>query len=228
MNAVHVRCGLPASWILDFPCFSRLDRESISQIERGSRLVSLPSGATIFEPGQPCAHYILVRQGSVRVSLADPNGHTILLYRLGPGDSCILTTAAILSGEPYAASALTETAVQAVLIESNTFHRLLAVSDEFRRSIFSSHGKRIVELMEVVGSVVFESIDHRLAKKLIELADGKTNLLITHETLSFELGTAREVVSRRLKEFERCGWLALHKGKIEILDISAISACARQ
>lgn len=227
MNAVRVRCGLPASWILDFPCFNRLDGESISQIERGSQLVSLPSGATVFEPGQPCGHYILVRQGSVRVSLTDPDGHTILLYRLRRGDSCILTTAAILSGEPYAASALTETEVQAVLIESKTFHQLLAASDEFRRSIFSSHGKRIVELMEVVGNVAFESIDHRLAKKLIEMADGKTSLLVTHETLSFELGTAREVVSRRLKEFERCGWLALHKGKIEILHMSAISARAR-
>lgn len=218
--------GEQAAWIAAFPCFARLNPDAKSLIQCGAELANLPAGSKVFEPGQPCSRYILVWRGCVRVYLTDADGHTITLYRLSPGDSCVLTTAAILSGEPYAAYATAETDVQAVLIEANIFHRLLVISDEFRQSVFMDHGQRIVDLMGVVGDVAFDSIDHRLARKLQELAGGEANLLLTHEALACELGTAREVVSRRLKEFERRGWLRLHKGRIEILQMASISACA--
>jgi CRP/FNR family transcriptional regulator len=208
------------SWIVDFPRFAGLGQEVLSRLFDHSRLLALGASQTVFAPGEICRHYILVREGTARVSLADAEGQSIVLYRLGPGDGCVLTTAAVLSAVPYAAIAVAETGIEAVLIERSAFLHLLATCDDFRRAALSDHGQRIIDLMTVVGNLAFESLDHRLAKRLRQLSAEQSELRVTHEALATELGTAREVISRRLKEFERRGWL---QGKVEILEKMAAS-----
>lgn len=86
----------------------------LSRLSDHSRRLALEAGQTGFLPGEICRHYILVREGTVRVSPTDAEGQSIVLYTLGPGDCCVLTTAAVLSGGPYAAIAVAETAIEAV------------------------------------------------------------------------------------------------------------------
>lgn len=222
--------GLPQSWISQFSCFSGLTEWERERVASRVRHVTVPPGANVFEPERVCPHYILLQQGSVRVHLSDAEGHAITLYRLKAGDSCVLATAAILANEPYAACATTEDTVSAVLMETEFFHQLLGSSSSFRRAIFESHGRRIVELMAVIGDVAFARIDQRLARRLHELSGSGPgpDISITHDALALDLGTAREVVSRRMKEFERRGWLSLHKGKVKIFQLDALAECGRR
>jgi CRP/FNR family transcriptional regulator len=77
--------------------------------------------------------------------------------------------------------------------------------------------------MDLVQEVAFDHMDHRLANALLKQSTGVRTIKTTHQALAIELGTAREVVSRLLKEFERHGWVKLYRGRIEILNPEQLS-----
>ena len=192
---------------------------------RAGRRATLPAGARVFGPGDPCQNYILVVSGTVRVQMLAENGREIVLFRIGPGETCILTTAGLLAGEAYAAEAITESAVEAVMLPARAFHGLLATSEPFRDFVFRAFGTRLGELMMLIQEIAFQRIDVRLARHLLDRAAGGT-VAATHQALAVELGTAREVVSRQLKEFERRGLVALDRGLVHLASASALRAIA--
>ncbi len=212
--------GVPrdgSSWIAKFPRLRGLRPATADQLMSTSRRIVLPSGSVVFQQGDPCLNYILLLRGSVRVGLVDLLGNEMTLYRLKAKDSCILTTASLLSSKAYSAFAVAETEVEAVLIPRAAFMQTLQYSSAFRTMIFTDHGERILDLIGVAGHLAFKSIDYRLAEKLEDLAKAERVLRLTHEALAVELGTAREVVSRRLKHFSQNGWVLQEKGKITLL-----------
>jgi CRP/FNR family transcriptional regulator len=95
-----------------------------------------------------------------------------------------------------------------MLVPSAIFSELLGLSAAFRQFVFQAFGERLSELILLVESVALRRLDIRLAERLLQLAgEGQTEIRKTHQELAAELGTAREVISRYLKEFERKGWL---------------------
>ncbi|MGI9336191.1 MAG: Crp/Fnr family transcriptional regulator [Gammaproteobacteria bacterium] len=195
-------------------------------LTRTARVVSLPAGARAFAAGAPCEHYLLLISGTVRVQQVSVSGREIVLYRVEGGESCILTTACLLAVRPYAAEGVTETPVEAVLLPRTTFERLMDRSAVFRRFVFSSYAHRLADLLVLVEEVAFGRLDVRLARCLLERGDSRGRVGLTHQALAVELGSAREVVSRQLKEFERQGWVRRERGEIEIVDTSSLEALA--
>jgi CRP/FNR family transcriptional regulator len=191
-----------------------------------SASVALPADATVFEPHQACGAFLLVRQGRIRVYQLDRDGNEIVLYRLGPGSICILTTMALLAADRYSAFATTETAVEAVALTDTAFETLMARSGRFRSFVFTAHAERMADLMRVIRNVAFESIESRLAARLLALAADRRALSITHQQLAAEIGSAREVISRHLKTFERRGWVSLARGRIEVCDAASLRRTA--
>jgi CRP/FNR family transcriptional regulator len=102
----------------------------------------------------------------------------------------------------------------------------MSVSKEFRAFVFEAYSKRITDLFMVIEEIAFKRMDIRVAQKLLELQDVQNTLHMTHQQMAVELGTAREVISRQLKEFERRGWLSLSRGTIELRDAAAIGRLA--
>jgi CRP/FNR family transcriptional regulator len=214
------------NWLQRFPALAGLPPLERAPLLDGALAMSLPAGATVFAPDQPCAYFILVCSGNVRVYQLDAEGNEIVLYRLGPGSICILTTLALLANENYSAFAVTETAVEAVALPASTFNELMACSAPFRSFVFQAQAARMADLMTVIQHVAFESIDSRLAARLLALAADGRELSITHQQLAAEIGTAREVVSRHLKAFERRGWIGLSRGHVELRDAAPLRAAA--
>lgn len=128
----------------------------------------------------------------------------------------------MLAFEDYSAEGVTETESKAVTIPLDVFDRLIAESIVFRQFVFTAFSKRIVELFQVVEDVAFQRIDVRLAERLVELAHGNTSVKLTHQQFAAELGTAREVISRQLAEFQRRNWIKQSRGLIELLDLEAL------
>ena len=203
-----------------------LDRSAAELLARDARSLVIDDGTLVFEPGQACERYILIERGSVRVHLLDPNGHEIVLYRLGAGDTCVLTTAALLGQEPYAAYAVAETKTVATIVPAQVFDDLLARSAGFRRFVFAAHAERLVALMGVIADVAFARVQTRLARWLLAHADANGRVEKTHEAIAVELGTAREVVSRNLKSLERMGCVALGHGRVEIAKLGGLGRLA--
>ena len=217
---------MPADWLQQFEQLQELPEPERALIASNGQVVSLPAGATVFAPGKAAEAFLLVLEGTVRVQQVSPNGREIVLYRVTGGEACIMTTACLLSDETYSAEGITETAVDAVAISKQAFDEVMARSPGFRRIVFSDYSHRISDLMHVVEEVAFERMDKRLAQRLIALAGGGGTVRATQQELATELGTAREVVSRQLKELERRGCVALARGEIGIRDRGALTALA--
>lgn len=188
-----------------------------------SKRVKLPKGAQVFSPGDPCKNFIVVVKGSVKVSQISESGREIVLYRVQNEESCLLTTASLLARENYSVSAVTETDVEAILIPSSSFETGLQRSPEMRRFVFNNYSRRMAEFFVLVRELAFETLDVRLCHRLLQHSSEDNQISMTHQDLAAELGSTREVVSRRLKEFEQLGWLKLRRGRIEIINRVALS-----
>ena len=214
------------SWRMKFPGLGGISDKVSDILDKRARTVSLKQGVQIFGPGRPAENLLLLISGTVRVQQLSEAGREIVLYRVHTGESCVLTTACLLAFEDYSAEGIAETDIEAILIPREDFDELMAISKEFRAFVFEAYSKRITDLFLVIEEIAFKRIDIRLAQKLLELRSDDTTLRLTHQQLAVELGTAREVISRQLKEFERRGWLSLGRGAIELTDIPAITQLA--
>ncbi len=210
------------SWLRHFPGLGALDEDLRRELVSRSRVISLPAGSRIFGPGQAPENFLLLIEGTLRVQQVSPGGREIVLYRVSAGESCALTTACLMSYEDYLAEAIAETDIRAVAIPRAAFDGLIARSADFRRFVFTAFSQRVTNLFHVIDDIVFARLDIRLAQRLLELAGTGNHLAVTQQQLASELGTAREVVSRLLGEFQRRGWLTLMRGGITIADREAI------
>ena len=206
-----------------FPALAGLEPEARARLVGAIERVRLPPQATVFRPGDPCVRFLLVVAGSVRVQQIAESGREIVLYRVGPGETCVLTTAGLLGGDPYAAEGLTDGEVEALVLPAAVFHELLAKSDVFRRFVFTTYGRRLTQMMAVVEDVAFRRIDARLARHLLALAGPAGEVAATHQELAVELGTAREVISRQLKTLEKQGLVEAGRGSIRLADRAALA-----
>ncbi len=207
-----------AGWLADFPALQSITEPHWLAARKAARVVTLPEGTTVFRDGDPCRSYLLVVRGSVRVQKISENGKEIVLYRVEAGQSCVLTTSCLLADDDYLAEAVAETEVEAVTIPAGPFLDALGHSAQFRHFVFHAYGERIATLMALVEALAFQRMDTRLARRLLDKRADQGEIVVTHHQLAADLGTAREVISRLLKDFEHRGWIRLHRGRIEIRD----------
>ncbi len=201
-----------------------------SPVEAASRAgglaVAFAAGESIYRPGDPARGWIVVESGRVKVSLTADTGREITLYRIEAGESCVLTTSALLSGEAMFAEAVAETHVRARLLPTPAFERLIDESAAFRRLVLANYAGRVADLVAVMQDVLFHAMPQRLARLMLAAAkDGA--VAATHQTLAAELGTAREVVSRLLQRMERESAVVAERGSIRIRNAALLEAIAR-
>ncbi len=209
-------------WVSGFARLCDVEDEQWLAVAERARMVELPRDYRVFSEGDACNNYILVVDGATRVYKSFESGREMLLYRLQGGQTCILTTSVLLAPDgPYPADALTEAPTLAVLIPARDFHLAFEHSKGFRDYVCSSFGGRVRELIMLLEGVVARQVDVRLARWLISNHTPE-GISVSHRELAYELGTAREVISRQLKDFEKRGWLELSRKNIQVLDAGAL------
>jgi len=217
---------MTTDWISQFEGLSSLEPSVRDILTRKSTVLTVPEGTVIFGPGKSAEHLLLLLKGRVRVQQMSENGREIVLYRVEAGQSCVMTTACMLAHEDYSAEGIAETDVHAVAIPRAVFDELVSGSKTFRTFIFTAYSRRITDLFRVIEDIAFQRVDIRLAQKLLELARGTSQIRATHQQLSVELVTAREVISRQLGEFQRRGWISQSRGVLELLDRTGVEHLA--
>jgi len=215
------------TWIDRFAGLAQLPPDLRADLVSGAQIVTVPAGTRVFEPGQSADNLLLLLEGSVRVQQRSDTGREVFLYRVHAGESCVLTTACMLAFEDYSADGIAETDVKAVAIPRATFDEMTARSAVFRAFIFKAYSHRITTLFTLIDDIVFQRMDVRLAERLLELADGAGQVKATHQVLGAELGTAREVISRTLGEFQRRGWIEQGRGTVRLLQREALERMTR-
>jgi CRP/FNR family transcriptional regulator len=169
--------------------------------------------------------YVIVLSGRIGVYLIGPNGREILLYDVTPGSSCIQSTLGLLGGDNYSAEAVVEAEASVVLLPRATFLDLLDTDSKFRRLVFTAFAQRMQSTMHILERVAFQPVDARLADYLLSRAnDGE--ILATQQDIANAIGSAREVVSRRLEAMKRRGLLSHERGRVTILKPEALRVAA--
>jgi len=184
--------------------------------------VNLPAQHQVFSQGQVCENYIVVTAGKVKVFARSEDGREIVLYRIQPGEVCVLTTSCLMGNARYSAEGVTETEVTAHIISQTEFNKLLASSEPFRQFVFHNFGHRLSDLMLQIEQIAFDSIEKRICQFICQHADSLQTLHTTHQAIAEEIGSAREVVSRCLKKLEKQGIVELHRGSIKLLRPEAL------
>ncbi len=202
-----------------YPQLGELAPERFSALFEHLNLMRLPAGTVLFDENQPCQGFPLVLSGSVRVIKSSANGRELQLYRVGEGESCILTSSCLLGHSRYQARGIVEQDVEMIVLPPASFSALIADCAPFRDYIFSLFSERLTDLMELVTAVAFQKLDQRLAALLISRT---SPIRATHQAVADELGSAREMVSRLLKGFADQGWVKLGREQIEVLDRDAL------
>src|SRR6056297_80628 len=208
------------------PGLAGLEDRDAEALLGAAALLHLGAGDAVFHAGAECRHFLIITQGSVRVTLNALSGRSVTLYRLQPGDTCVLTTSCLMSSRRYPAEARTETPVSALAMGRSTFERGLEESAPFRRFVLDSFSRRLTGVIERMEAVALTPVEARLAALLLALDPGDGEVSITHQRLAEELGTAREVISRHLKRLEGAALLILGRGVVTLSDQAGLRAIA--
>lgn len=202
-----------------YPALAGLPATEMDGLLANAMEMPLPSGTVVFDENQPCQGFPMLLSGSIRVIKASPNGRELQLYRVTPGESCILTSSCLLGHTRYTARGIAEQDLEMVLLPASSFQTLLDKCDTFREYVFHLFSDRLTDLMQLVSAVAFQKLDQRLAALLVSKP---SPLHITHQALADELGSAREIVSRLLKGFSDQGWVRMAREQIEVTDKKAL------
>ena len=183
-------------------------------LRRESECISVSADTALFEAGQPCRGFPLVLDGEIRVTRASRDGRSVELYRVTPGEACVVSTAALTTHHPLLANGATTRNSRLLVLTPALFERWTD-NRSFRRFVFGVFADRLADVISVVESVAFQKLDQRLAGYL--LGHGQF-VRVTHQTIAGELGTVREIVTRLLNRFEADALVRRSRECIEILD----------
>ncbi|WP_135506415.1 Crp/Fnr family transcriptional regulator [Roseovarius aestuariivivens] len=209
-------------WTARFSGTAALPRQLRDRLISAARVVKIKQGSQVFGPGNVPDSLLFLYDGRIRVFQRSEGGREIVLYRVEAGESCVLTTACLLAEKAYDAEGFAETDVTAIVLPKQAFDRLVAEEETFRNFVFAAYARRLIDLIRVVDDVAFGRIDVRLAERLLALGAGLKEIQATHLDLAHELGTAREVISRVLNDFQKRGLIGQARGRITLLDKPAL------
>lgn len=169
--------------------------------------------------GHLLQHAMFILKGSVRIYKVSEQGREVTLYRVQDGQSCVLMMASIIGEVAYEASASIEVETEVLLIPVQLFKKWIDTYEPLKQFVFKQIIHRITSVMNLLENIAFRSISYRIADFLISQSTANNTIIkITHEQLAIELGTAREVISRALKDFANKNILVSRRGYIQIVD----------
>lgn len=182
---------------------------------------SAVAGDQLVEAGEPCPGLPLLASGELRVSRRRGRGRGVLLYRVRPGELCPMSAISALGRHRSLVSLSAEGSARGVFVPSESLRDIIADSSEFRDFVFEGVSARMAEAIELIEDLAFGTVEHRVARWLLSRS---TPITVTHSEIADDVGTAREVVSRILKDFENQHVLSLRRGEIWITKRDSLAA----
>ncbi len=203
---------------LDF--WDNLSDNEKNLVKNNVTKVTYNKGEILYSADNECLGLVLIKKGGLRVYILSEDGREVTLYRLSEGDSCVLSASCILNNITFDVVIDADTDTEVLLLNIGTFSKLNTENIYVENFSYKNAVDRFSDVMWAVEQILFMSFDKRLATFLIdESSKTKSNdINLTHEQIAKYLGSAREVVSRMLKNFESQGILKLSRGLIRISD----------
>lgn len=219
MNSLIVNKWINKKKFLEiFPFFQKGSGEVVDDLLSRGQYSSFPANTILQTEGQPCNSGEFQLSGVKRNYKVSKNGREITIYEVGPGEICVVNVSCLLSNSVSPTNTVSLTDIAMLSFSAKDFRELVAKYEEIRAFIFAAINQPFTSIMDLTKEVAFGKMDQRLFDYLIEKSEGG-KLSTTHQEIADDLGTAREVVSRLLEEFERKGMLRLSRKLIELIQL---------
>lgn len=206
-----------------YPVLEQLSPGLLQALVDSSYPIRAHAGQVLFDVDLPIQSFLMLTNGSVRV-VWQSEDRELLLYRIQPGECCVLTICHLLDETSFPARAQAESTIAGVALPQPLFKQMVEESSLFCTFILHSLTFRLTEILELLTAQISTQLDQRLAGVL--LSRGPL-IEATHSQLADELGSVREVISRILKDFEKKGLIQLERGQIQILDKKSLEQMIR-
>ncbi|MEA1834458.1 Crp/Fnr family transcriptional regulator [Methylobacterium durans] len=211
-------------WIERFPLIRGLTASHLQLTRSTVHFPVLEAGATAYELDGECSSYLMCIEGRTRVFRMSEAGREMLIYKVGGGGTCVLTTQCLLSGTNFPAESIAEQRTELAALPSDTFRQLMTESAEFRTFVLDDYIKLLASMFILVDEIAFAPMEQRLARRLLVEADPHGLVTKTHQQLASDVGSVREVISRILARWAEAGFVVLRRGQIEIVDRAVLAS----
>lgn len=207
--------------LLRYPFLNEIDKEDLNHILDRLVINDYKVGDRIFSNRQTCSGLSLIIKGRIRIYKLGTDGKEITLYRLNPSDNCFNTILCALTDSNDKSFAEVEQNATVAVIPMDLFKKYILNNNYFLKYIFKNLYDKFENVVEGLEKVTFDSIEDRIMKYFKEKINGdskSTIIYTTHEKLAYEIGSSREVVSRKLKELEKKNIIEMSRGKIKVIN----------
>ena len=206
-----------------FPFWEKLSKRDKEYLCQNSSIVHFEKKQVIHNNSE-CSGLYIVRSGRLRLYMLSEDGREITLYRLSPGEICMLSASCVLQCIAFDVYIESEGPSECVMIAASAFGAVSERVLEVKNYALEMAVQRFADVMWIMQQIVFMSTDQRLAIFLLDevTVNGNDTINMTHEQISHHIGTAREVVTRMLKHFSNDGWLEVTRKGIRITDIKKL------
>ena len=209
----------------NFPFWDRMSESDKATFVRSSQYIKFDKGTNIHN-GSECTGIILVKSGSLRLYILSDEGKEITLYRIFPGEMCMLSASCVLNAITFDVFVDSEEDSECIVVGGCAYEDLSKRMTEAHVFALETALSRFSDVMWVMQQILFMSMDKRLAIFLLDECskNGTDTVLLTHEQIAKYRGSAREVVSRMLKYFSSEGLVEVSRGGIKLLDRKRLRA----
>ena len=223
MKAILENEELVALFKDNFPFWEKLSQTEKETFVNSSQYISFRKGTNIHN-GNECTGIILIRTGSLRLYILSDEGKEITLYRLFPGEMCMLSASCVLNNITFDVFVDAEENSECIIVGGCAYAALSERCDAAKIFALETALARFSDVMWVMQQILFMSMDKRLAIFLLDEISkvGGDTVHLTHEQIAKYMGSAREVVTRMLKYFSSEGIVELSRGGIKITDIKRL------
>ncbi len=216
--------GVTLEQVRTIPYFAGLSAEDLERIRPLVGLRTYKRNQVILVEGEPCEGVFFVQSGRVMIQKTSPEGREQVLRAMGPGDT--FNEVPVFDGGPNAASAQAAEETRVLVIRKADMDRILRVHPQVVVTVLMTFAARLRELTGLVADLSFRHVTSRLAKLLLQYAEGSgaRPTYLTQQEMAAMVGTVREVVSRSLRALEEEGAIRVDRNRIVVLDREALEA----
>ena len=198
--------------------WSRLQEEEQTILIQNAKILDYKAGDAVYSGGTQCLGMMLVLQGTLRTYLLSDEGKEITIYRLRQGDVCVLAASCILSAITFDVEMEAQTDASLLLLPAWVLSKLQDENVYVENFIYKEAAKRFSDVVEALQQMMFLSLTQRVVSFLLDESakQNTSSIIMTHEEIAKTIGSAREAVSRILKQLAKGGYISLNRGEIKI------------
>lgn len=201
--------------------WEKLDENQKNQIVNGTSIDEYKKNQLIYSPSKKCNGMIKVITGKCRIYMLSEEGREITLYTIESGDICTLSASCVIDEIDFEVFMTTEEDTKLLVTNAFTLKKLKDNNIYLDNFIYKETVSKFSKVILTMQEILFVSINKRLRKLLVQEAENNS-IKNTHEEIAQKIGSAREVVSRMLKDFEKKGLIILSRGEIKIIDMDRL------